>query len=73
MSRKQMNQYKNNSKTANMGVHNVTIKGALSKHLQSSSHMIPINCNEHWTDKFTHVALKIYTKLASSLLALKEY
>lgn len=68
-----MEQYKNNSKAANMGVCNVTIKGALSKHLQSSSHMIPINYNEHWTDKFTHVALKIYTKLASSLLALKEY
>lgn len=68
-----MEQYKNNSKTANMGVCGVTIKGVLSKHLQISSHMIHINCNEHWTDKFTHVALKIYNKLASSLLALKEY
>lgn len=68
-----MEQYKNNSKTANLGVYNVTIKGVLSKLLQSSGHMIPINHNEHWTDKFTHVALKIYTKLASSLLALKEY
>lgn len=33
-----MQQYKNNSKPANMGIYNVTIKGALSKHLQSSSH-----------------------------------
>lgn len=67
-----MEQYKNNSRTADVGVYNVTIKGAFSKHFQSSSHMIPINCNEHWTDKFTHVALMIYSKLASSLLALKE-